>query len=156
MSVIKFQKPTFNMIHYIAENMRDADRAEIWASHRKQPIESLMTGWTTSAYSAIVTVNDVPCVMLGLVRRDLLSDYGVPWLLGTNGAIKHRREFLRLSPPVIQEMLSVCPKLYNYVHVDNKVSIDWLRWLGFTFDEPQPYGVTGELFHKFHMELKHV
>lgn len=152
MSVIKFEKPTLEMVEYIAANMRDADRAEVWASNKKTPFESLMQGWELSHLVTVVTVNDVPCVMIGLVKRDLLSGHGVPWLLGTNGALKHRRQFLKLSPPVIQQMLSICPMLYNYVHVKNTVSIEWLRWLGFTICDPEPYGVCGELFHKFFIE----
>lgn len=152
MSVIKFEKPTLEMVEYIAAHMRDADRAEVWASNKKTPIESLISGWGISDLAVVVTVNDVPCVMIGLVKRDVLSGHGVPWLLGTNGALNYRRQFLKLSPPVIQEMLSICPVLYNYVHVDNKLSINWLRWLGFTICDPEPYGVSGELFHKFFIE----
>lgn len=152
MSVIKFEKPTLDMVEYIAAHMRDADRAEVWASHKKTPLESLVQGWDSSHFAVIVTVDNVPCVMIGLVKRDVLSGHGIPWLLGTEGALKHRRQFLALSPPVIQEMLSICPMLYNYVHAKNTVSIEWLRWLGFTICDPEPYGVFGEPFHKFFIE----
>lgn len=152
MSVIKFEKPTLAMVEHIAANMRDEDRREVWASSNSTPYEALFNGWNASHLVTVVTVNNIPCVMLGLVKRDVLSGHGVPWLLGTEGALKHRRQFLKLSPPVIEEMLNVCPVLYNYVHVENTLSIVWLRWLGFTIMNPEPYGANGELFHKFFIE----
>jgi len=154
MSVIKFEKPTQQMVDYIAANMRDEDSKEVWASSSKTPIQALTDGWNSSHFVTVVTVNHIPCVMMGLVKRDVLSGHGVPWLLGTTGALKHRRQFLKLSPPVIQQMLDVCPMLYNWVHVENTLSIEWLKWLGFTLCKPEPYGVNGELFHKFFIERR--
>lgn len=154
--MIEFIKPTEELIKVIAENMRDADAAEVWASHRHTPLQALMSGWESSHKAAIVSVNGRPCVMLGLVVRDVLTGTGVPWLLGTDYALKHAREFLKLSPPVIEEMLHMCPRLFNYVHADNIVSIRWLKWLGFKVDAPLPHGPKGELFHRFHMERDYV
>jgi hypothetical protein len=96
----------------------------------------------------VVYDDDTPLAILGIVLRDFLSGVGVPWLLSTEQALKHKRQFLELSPPVIEEMMSMCSRLVNYVHVDNKLSIRWLKWLGFTVEDPKP----GELFHRFTME----
>jgi len=104
-----------------------------------------------SDFSVIVEIDGVPCAMLGLVVQSLLTGAGSPWLLATNHALKYKREFLVQSPPVINEMLSICPRLWNYVHADNKVSIRWLKWLGFTIDDPQKLS-SGEYFHRFHLE----
>lgn len=150
--VVKFVKPTRELIEALAADMRQADVDEIWASNHHTPIEALMNGLAKSDRSVIVTVDDEPCVMLGLVIRDILSGAGVPWLLGTETALKHKRKFLTQVPVVIDEMLTICPRLFNYVHVDNKVSIKWLKRIGFTIDEPVPYGRDNELFHKFHLE----
>ena len=152
MANVQFVKPTLEMVESIAADMRAADAVEVWASHRHTPIEAIMSGWKLSQYSVVVMVDSDPCVIMGLVNKDLLSGTGVPWLLGTERALKHTREFFRLSPPVIDEMLSVCRKLYNYVHTDNKVSIKWLKWIGFTIEKPEPHGVNGEMFHRFHLE----
>lgn len=148
----KFVEPTTEMVEFIAKNMRKADADEVWASHRHTPIEALMDGWRVSDRSVVVTVGDEPCVMMGLVIRDILTGTGVPWLLGTEGAIKHKRHFIDLVPPVIDEMLSICPRLFNYVHADNKVSIRWLKHIGFTIEDAAEHGHAGEMFHKFHLE----
>lgn len=150
MSVVKLERPTSAAMLYIADHMRQADVAEIWASNMNTPIEALRQGLKASKLTAIVTIDDTPCVMLGLTESCILTGAGVPWLLGTDLALKHRSQFMKLAPPVIAEMMTVCPYLYNYVHCDNKVSINWLSRLGFTIEDAQPYGVNGELFHKFH------
>ncbi len=152
MDDVQLVKPTLDMVESIAADMRQADAAEVWASHGHTPIQAVMAGWKLSQYSVVVMVNDEPCVIMGLVSRDLLSGIGTPWLLGTEKALNHAREFFRLSPPVINDMLKVCPRLFNYVHADNKVSIKWLKWIGFIIDEPIPHGINGELFHRFHLE----
>jgi hypothetical protein len=150
--IVKFVKPTIELIEVIAADMRQADVDEVWASHHHTPIQALSDGWKVSDFSVIVTVNDDPCVMFGLVIRDILSGTGVPWLLGTDNALKYKRQFLIQTQPVINEMLTICTRLVNYVHIDNKVSIRWLKWIGFTIDEPLPYGCDNELFHKFYIE----
>ena len=149
---VKFVKPTDELVEFIAVNMRQADADEVWASNRHLPYEALMKGWKSSHSSVVVTVNNEPCVMLGLVIRDILSGSGVPWLLGTEGALKYKRHFLTQVPAVIDEMLTICQRLCNYVLIENKISIIWLKHIGFTVDNPSSYGVAGELFHRFHLE----
>lgn len=148
---IKFIKPTIDAVEYIATNMRKADVDEIWASHHKTPIESLMSGWNLPGYSMIVTANDKPCLMVGVAENDTLSGIGYPWLLGTDDVVKCRRYLMVKTPLVIDEMLNMYSKLINYVHVNNTVSIEWLKRMGFIFNEPAPYGIDGELFHKFYI-----
>lgn len=149
---VEFIRPTDELIRFIALNMRQADVDEVWASHRHLPYDALMKGWELSHRSTVVAVNGEPCVMIGLVISDILSGLGVPWMLGTEDALKYKRNFLIQAPAVIDEMLSVCPRLVNYVHAQNTVSINWLKRIGFTVDHPEPHGVAGELFHKFHLE----
>jgi len=149
---VEFIKPTRKLVEIIADDMRQADIDEVWSASHQSPLDALMAGWEISNFSVVVTVNDEPCVMLGLVVRDILSGAGIPWLLGTEGALKYKRQFLTQVPTVIDEMLNICPMLYNYVHIDNRISIKWLKRIGFTIDEPLPHGCENELFHKFHLE----
>lgn len=149
---VKYIGPTVELVEEIARNMRQADADEVWASHNFTPLEALMEGWELSEYSVIITVNDEPCVMIGLVRRDILSGNGIVWMLGTEGALKYKKKFFTEVPAVMKDMLSVCSMLYNHVHIKNKVSIKWLKWIGFTLCEPEPFGCEQELFHKFYIE----
>ena len=150
--VVKFGPPTPEAVQFIADNMREADAIEVWAAYRHTPIEALELSIKNSYTCMIVYGDDVPLTALGLVLRGFLSDTGVPWLLSAEQALDHRKEFLRLSPPVIDKMLQIRPKLVNYVHTENKLSIRWLKWLGFIIENPEPMKTTGELFHRFHKE----
>jgi hypothetical protein len=92
--------------------------------------------------------------MLGVVRKDVLSGTGWVWMLGTGGVVTHRHSLSRVMPSVIDDMLQVCPRLCNMVHVENKVSMAWLKRSGFTLGEPVKYGPEGEMFRPFHLENK--
>ena len=147
--VVKFVEPTIEMVESIASDMRQADVDEIWESSGSRPLDGLMSSWKASKLVTVVVIDDVPCVMLGLVITDTISGAGIPWLLGTNEALKHKREFLRLVPDVIDEMFELCTLLYNYVHVKNRVSVVWLKRIGFKFDKAVPIGANKEMFYKF-------
>jgi hypothetical protein len=150
--MIEWVKPTVEMIESIAADMRQADAEEVWASHHHTPLQSLMGGWETSDVSTVAMCDGEPLVMIGLVKRDILSGSGVIWMLGANRSLKHKKEFFRQTKPIINEMLTICPRLCNMVHSKNTISIVWLRWLGFTIDDPIQHGPDDELFHKFHLE----
>ena len=152
MSEIEFVKPTVEMVKSIADSMRQADINEVWASDNHTPLQALMDGWEQSDYSSIAAYEDHPLVMFGLVKRDLLSGVGIIWMLGSNDALKYRRNFLTLTPLVIDEMLTICSRLTNMVHCKNRESVRWLKWLGFTLDDPVPFGVEKELFHNFYID----
>jgi hypothetical protein len=150
--MIEFVRPTVEMVESIAADMRQADANEVWASNHHTPLESMMKGWEASDFSTVAMCDGEPLVMIGLVKRDVLSGSGVVWMLGANRAMKYKKEFFRQTKPVIDEMLTICPRLCNMVHGKNTSSVQWLKWLGFTIDDPIPYGPDGELFHRFYLE----
>lgn len=151
---IKLVKPEPHHLPVLAASMREADVAEIWASNHHTPLQSLTEGFKRSTVSTVITAHDVPIAMLGVVRKDVLSGTGWVWMLGTDGVVTHRHSLTRIMPRVIAEMLHVCPRLCNMVHVKNKVSVAWLKRSGFTLDAPVKYGPEGEMFHHFHLEKK--
>lgn len=150
--MIEFVRPTVEMVESIAADMRQVDIDEVWASNHHTPLESMMKGWELSDFATVAMCNNEPLVMIGLVKRDMLTGSGVVWMLGANRAMKYKKEFFRQTKPVIDEMLTICPRLCNMVHGKNKSSIAWLKWLGFTIDDPIPHGPDGELFHRFYLE----
>lgn len=150
--MVQWVKPTEQMIKSIALDMRQADIDEVWASNHHTPLDALMEGWKVSDVSLIALCDDEPVLMLGLVKRDLLTGTGVVWLLGANKGLKYKRELLRQGKLIIDEMLTICPRLCNMVHNKNVVSIRWLKYSGFIIDDPAPHGPDNELFHQFHLE----
>lgn len=133
----------------VAEHMRAADALEVHLSANKTPFEALRDGFVRSLYSWTILLRGEPIGMFGLSSLTMLSNTGVPWLLGTDKMLNIRRQFIEESIERVEFMLTVYPHLINFVHVDNAPSIRWLQVLGFTLDEPIPVGPFQAPFHKF-------
>ncbi|WP_461521171.1 hypothetical protein [Porticoccus sp.] len=149
---VEYLPASEELIRYVADNMRAQDVVEVSASGGHSPFEALDYSVQGSGYSTVAVIGGEPVAVFGLALRGILGRTGVPWMLGTDGVSRRRRVFAPKSREVIEEMLSITPYLYNYAHVGNTVSIRWLKWLGFEFEDAAPYGVRGELFHRFYME----
>lgn len=146
---VKFVKPTDELIQFVADNMREADRIEIAASHGYLPHEALVKGVARSALCSVALIDDVPCAVFGLSIENIATGLGVPWLLGTDLIFKHRRKFVEYTRAGVEDMQNVCPRLTNWVHCDNVQSIRWLKSMGFSFGKPKRVGLNGELFVQF-------
>ena len=147
--MVEFKEVTPAMIQFIADNMRQADVDEVWAASNVTPLQAITGGVDISCSTSVAVINGDIVAIMGVVKKTALSNTGIPWLLGTDSIVKHYREFLGASPSVLNAMIDVCPNLINHVYVENKVSIRWLKWLGFKIEKAEPFGVNGELFHKF-------
>lgn len=153
MAKVTFRQPTAEDAHYLAAHMRQEDVHEIMASHGREPLEALQIGLRISALTSLAAEADgTPLVIFGLYQRVAVSGRGVPWLLGVDRSRLYVREFLEYGRQAVSEMLEVTSSLVNYVHHQNRLSIRWLRRLGFTLEPAQPFGLAGELFHRFHQE----
>jgi hypothetical protein len=140
----------------IAERMRAADVAEVWAASGKSPSEALAFSLDRSDAAWTGIVDGQPEVMFGVGALSILSGVGAPWLLGTDEVERNRRRFLRGSIFWRDEMLKLFPVLRNVVDDRNAVSIRWLRWLGFTLSEPFPVGRERMPFRLFELRRPHV
>ena len=140
---------TWEHIEPISANMREADTLEVWLSSHKTPHQAMSEGFQRSVKAWTIMHDDVPIGMFGVSCLTLLGHVGVPWLLGTNEMLKIKRQFVRESNRYIDEMLSMYPNLINYVHTENRASIRWLKWLGFSFEGPVAAGPEGAPFYRF-------
>ena len=152
--MVKFERITHDHLRYIADNMRDQDYNELIAAGHDDVYQVLIDSFDKSDMSTTVLYGDVPLAVLGVYRQNIVTGLGVPWLLSSKDALKHKRYFLGLTDQVITEMLGYCPKLYNYVHSENSLSIRWLKWMGFTIHTSDVHinEKTGARFYKFTME----
>lgn len=141
-------------IPHIAANMRQADQKEVMASHGHSPELALQSSLNHSVLAWTCLVRNKPAFMWGVCPlRAVLGLEGSPWLLGTDDVLEVRRDFLKFSPRYISKMQSVFPKLWNYVHADNKISQRWLKWCGFKMaNAAETYGINNELFYRFWRE----
>jgi len=151
MSVVKYVEPNADLLKYVADNMRQADALECKLLSDLTPIQALTRGAEMSDYCSVVVIDGEPCAVVGLVVLNHLGGVGVPWLLATHGALKNRRIFINRCKQGVEDMRTVCPNLMNFVHADNKLSVRWLRWMGFTIEPSTPMGPNGAHFHKFHI-----
>lgn len=137
----------------IAGNPRPADVAELWTASRTTPLDAMVTGLKNTPQPWVGKVDGVPVCMFGASPFSILTGMGVAWMIGSRAldSLRVQRELLRLSRPVVDYMQDQFPGLlYNFVDQRNHAAIRWLRWLGFTFCEPIPYGVDGLPFLPFY------
>lgn len=139
-------------IDFIAPNVREADRNELYAIACYSPESALVASLAVSRMAWTGLIDDVPVCCFGVTGASTLSDKGLPWMIATWQLDKHALVFLRRCRKVVGKMLDLYPRLENYVDARNTRAIQWLRWLGFEFDDPQPYGVLKLPFLRFHME----
>jgi len=147
---IKVRRSLESDINYLSDNLRQSDINEIWASHHATPLSAL-TQCHNSPFSLTVE-RENPICMFGINPESLLGNRAVIWCLATDELSTINIRFLKHSREFVEMFLEIYPYLYNYVHAKNIESINWLRFIGATIEEPVKYGVDGELFHHFFFE----
>jgi hypothetical protein len=136
----------------IAHNMRPSDKDEIWASHRKTPLQGLMSGYAESTLCFTVCYLGKPVMMFGAVPQTFLGDEATIWMLASNGFCKCHRKLLRYGGAFIGYMLKHYSVLTNYVDSRNQLSIRWLKWCKAQIDDAIPFGIDKLPFHRFSFE----
>lgn len=142
-------KAEWDHIDPIAKNMRNDDVTEVWHSANFTPHQAVRLSFQKSVKSWTIMLEGEPIGMFGLATPNVLGELGVPWLLGTNGMLKIRKQFVKESGKYVEEMLGMYPKLTNFVHSSNAASMRWLSWLGFEIVGPCHIGPDDELFYHF-------
>jgi hypothetical protein len=134
----------------IAENVRPADKAELWATAHSTPAQVMAMGMKYSEWSMTGLADGVPVCMFGVYRDSFLIDVGTPWMVGSRLLDRHAKTFIQHCRPALLEMQRGYDRLENYVDARNVRSINWLRRMGFTVEEQaEPYGFDKLPFHKF-------
>lgn len=136
-------------LRHVAKHMRPEDRAEVWASSRATPEQALEDGFRSSLRCWTGLVNTEAVCIVGVAPGSLLTGVGIPWMLCTPRLSRAVRPMLRLSRPVVDTMQDFFPVLVNFVDARNTDTIGWLRALGFTVEEPAPFGPDRMPFHRF-------
>lgn len=141
-------------IEAMLPHVRQADVDEFLATNGWSPRRVLETGLRTSTFACAGLINGEVVTIFGVAPASMIGGNGIPWLVGTDALEKYQRTFLRRCGKVVNAMLAVYPYLENYVDARNNAARVWLHWLGFTLEEPKPYGIHSLPFHRFHMERK--
>lgn len=138
--------------------VRKADIEEFRAASGQSATDVLIDGLSLSSEAWAGLWNGRPVCLFGVAPMAGHDGVGVPWLVGTVWLDGCARVFLRQcrKSGMVQRMLDAYPVLMNAVDCRNDRAIQWLKWLGFTFHDPAPYGIEGRLFQVFEMRAKHV
>ncbi len=143
---------TLEHVAAMALHVRQADIDEVYAASGMDIVHALDMSWRLSTHCwAGIIDGEVACIF-GVTPYNMLERRGVPWMLGTPLIERHALAFLRRCRWCITIMLSMYNHIENHVDVRNTKSVAWLKWLGFTFDEPQPYGKFRMPFMRFEMK----
>lgn len=136
----------------VADRMRKADRAEIWAASLSTPRDALERGLAASELAWAIAIDGRPEALFGAAPLSALSGRGTAWMLGTPEIARFPRRMVQDARPYVAAMLKVYPVLVNYVDARNAASLRWLRRLGARFEAPRPWGALGLPFVPFAIE----
>ncbi len=150
-AAMRWAEPTPERALRIAYNLREADKTEVWLSHRMTATEAVMRSVETAGICrCIETTEGVPVGLTGLNGNRI-------WMLGTQELTATRARRLQLcreGGEWVQHCLSVAGmSIGNDVYSRNTDSIRWLQHLGFRVAKPRPMGPSSALFSEFWMEF---
>ncbi len=129
--------------------IRDADRQELFLTSGRDPEPLLKECIEMSDQSWVVMINGNFGALLGIGKGTLLGSGGQPWLVASNEVEKIPCLFVEKSRLVVEEMGQEYGRLYNLVWDGHTAAKRWLRAVGFTLGEPQPYGLFQAPFRPF-------
>ena len=146
---VTFRKATAADVAFVGARLREADRAEMLALGM-EPERALRLSAAGSDRCWCGMIEGVPAMIFGW-GQSLTADRGVIWGLGTDLLTRHPREMLVYGRAIVRGFLEECPRLGNWCDARYKAALRWLRKLGFTVEEPKPYGPRGADFCQFEM-----
>lgn len=134
------------------QNIQEAQRQELMASHLLSPIEAVLWGRELSAECYTVLDEDRDMIgIAGIIPGTVLSGSASPWLLTTNKAMKYPREIVILTRKAVREWNKDYSYLINFIDARYDRAVKWAKAVGFTVNDPSPYGPMGMPFHKIEM-----
>jgi len=149
----RLRKPHLSDIARLIDGVRRADLNEMHACGLYDPRAVIEKSLHDSTLSWAASVDGELAFLCGVAPWGgaLLSEVGVPWLIGTDLVAKNARTLMRLAPSYIDQMLRAYPRLVNFVHAENTQAVTWLQRMGFSLEPAIPHGPYRALFRRFEM-----
>ena len=131
---------------YILDNLRAEDLEECKAVHGDNWKEKTFNQIMKTDFDVLMGINpdgDVPVCMGGAwhIGNDA-EDVGVVWMLCTDDIVNHKICLLRELKKEFKKYDEKFWFLYNFIYSKNVFAKNWLKWMGFKFDIPKPYGLN--------------
>ncbi len=146
--MFKLQKALRRDAINLAPQLRPIDKLEVECTG-STPESSLLHCFNLKNSVVLSGVNDNNEVILmcGVSECPNNPENGVIWMLASPSIRKHRKDILKLSKVTVDKLSKDYKLVFNLVHKDNKTSIRWLEWCGFTVDKTKTYEQGGEDFY---------
>lgn len=151
-NVYIFDKPTEADAMYVASNLKEDNQLEILACMGDNALADILQSLKTSDDIGCLYINHLPAAIYGVKRRSPLSNEGLAWLLMTSEVDKHKCYIAKACKKGLAAVLAKYDRVFNYVNVENKDIIRWLKWLGAKFYGPGPYGAYNKEHWYFEFE----
>lgn len=135
------------MISTLVSRARKADADEFLAVCGSTPEQVIIRGSYMGAMAGLA--DGVPYCVFGVNRAAMISDMGIPWMVGTVDLDRHARYFIKHCRAIVDGWMLEYRMLENHIDARNTKAIRWLKWMGFEFDDPAPYGWLGMPFLRF-------
>jgi len=136
-------------VDYLRGRIRQADVDEVWRSGHQVAGDCVQRGLKQSSKCWVTLAGGEPCMIFGVAPVSVLSRTGTPWMLATDRIEDIKPSVARRSRHYVGSMMEGFDLLRNWVDFENTRSILWLKRLGFTVEDPAPYGPEGHLFRYF-------
>lgn len=148
---VTYTAPTDEALGYIADNMRAADVEELCIMGCQDPRKAVFSSAEGSDACFVTWVGDTPAAVLGVGSVGMIGGTGAPWLLGTDGLVHCKRQFLTDGRDIIGSWRRRYALLQNAVAVNNHMSVRWLRYVGARFNPPTKTAFGGQIM-SFYIE----
>lgn len=149
----RYVPPTDDLLLRLSQTLRPCDAEELRAGGSTDLFATLKESCRVSDESYVFCEGEEPIAVFGIASQGAV---GIPWLLGSTLLDVLPRIVLTESRAIVHNMMKKHDRLENLVYVKNLKSRRWLKWLGFSEEEPAPHGPHGELFCRFYWERENV
>lgn len=96
--------------------------------------------FSVSQDKKIVLSDDKPVCLFGIIDKSEI------WLFFHKDIESLPLSFFKES----KKFISKYDNLQGRIYSKNTFALQWAKFVGFTIENAEPYGVSGELFHKFY------
>ena len=138
-------KSTFKDAESLSTALRAIDLVEVRANN-STPIQSLTRALENDdkTYTINMIPTGTPIMMFGV---GTFNNINYIWLLGSDEILTIKRDFIKHSKFILDELTKPYDMVLNYVHKNNTIAIRWLRWLGVKF--LRELDINNEPFYEF-------
>jgi len=133
-------------VEELSQTMRPEDVEEVRLSCDETTLNTLLIATATTSSCSVIEWKGKVVAIFGI--SGVKGLYGVPWMLGTDDIKRVRKFLIRGCRDMASKYLEDYSYLTNACWSKNTVHIDWLKWLGFTFQGEDIR--KGEVFLHFH------